>query len=184
MNARKRIARCTIVALVGSVALLVHDAAAGAQAARTVREGERVRVHYAMHGSAVGQLTRADADSVTVLAEGGNRVTIPAASITQIDRSAGTKTHTLAGALIGGGLCTALILVADDASNDQPLAVDDEGLETAAAVVVIGLGTLAGAFIGHLAKSEQWEPATVPGATIGLSATRGAGVGLALNVSF
>jgi hypothetical protein len=122
-----------------------------------LKAGTRVRVHTESHGRVVGHLARVSADSIVLeqLDEGGLQLALPVAAVSRIDISAGRRSRTGRGALIG--------LLAGGAAGSVALSEICEDSCVGAWILLafpIGgalVGAAVGAGVGSEIKTERWQ---------------------------
>jgi len=125
-------------------------------------EGSKIRVTWidAARPSVVGQFYQATADTLRFIPA---RASVPLATgltdIRSVEVSAGTRSHTLQGALFGG-LVTGLAFFGLAAATPG----QDQGVGFAAGVgaVCALLGAAVGGLLGSLYHSDAWVPLAIP----------------------
>jgi hypothetical protein len=153
------------------VILFVAQSLPLAGQARTVAEGDRVRVTL-RHGAAarrlVGRITAVGRDTLFLNAEGQTApMAIPKATIEKLEISTGQHGNAGRGALIGLGVGAigGGIVGAADAShcnNSQSFCLFSSGGEMAIVATVFGaIGTVLGAVVGAISRSDRWETTPV-----------------------
>jgi hypothetical protein len=159
--------------------LLIVALVPPARATKTDAQRGPIRIRHTTEPREVGgrPLTRADfstgivisndAENVTLMTDAGTEV-IPLASVTSIERYAGTRRQTLLGALIGAPVgALAGYGIANIANTDEELLEDvfsaDLSKEDAGMYVLVGagIGAALGAIVGSQVKTDRWETTSV-----------------------
>lgn len=152
-------------------------------AAHDLRSGDRVRLRTADGGGRqlIGTVVSIDDSSLVLRSDPPNQTTaIPLTSVTRLDRSAGTKGHAMAGALIGAAAGLVVGIATRESSQTEGTqfggASDASGLAT---VLLVMAGGGVGALIGNSIRTDQWDrvdnvsidvaPAGAPGRAVAVS---------------
>lgn len=145
---------------VGVLSALAVTASAQGQDNRSVSPvlvGSRVRITLsAVHARLTGLVVALDESDVTLAPDGGGVVKIPVPSITGLEVSRGRQGHVAQGAWIGFGvgLIAGLSTPADETYFPREMAVVSNLL----------VGSLVGAAIGAVIKSDRWSVGTLSAA--------------------
>lgn len=147
----------------------------------TLTVGSRVRAVGAEigHQAVVGTVVDLQPDQVLVrTGKSSQPIAIHIAPSTTFEVSAGRKSHTMSGAVLGAaiGAMPGFLLTFGDYNDPDP---------SPATVALVGAasGAAVGALIGWAIKSEQWYVAQPPGVSAGIVPVRG-GVALSLRVAW
>lgn len=169
------------------LALFLVPPAAHAQSSFELMEGERVR--FKIEGASKYQTARVmsmSQDSVTFFIR-GHEVPVALDDVTAMQRSVGTKTHELAGLLIGTAVGATVGLVAaawadnSYSSSQDPYGlgayyadVVDESVDLMSVLIGAGGGALVGLVIGTAVETDDWVSVPQPW-TVGFSAHESGG---------
>lgn len=158
----------TVGFTLGSLLLLLVTGLGTASAqARTLAEGQRVRLSTATVKNTVGVVSRSTPDSLTLLSTSGEgRITVPVSAIEKLEVSEGKSAVQGAkkGAAWGGTLGAifgAIFLFAPCESRyavNDPTTDNCRSEQAAFAAASVGSGLLYGVSIGALVKAEKWSP--------------------------
>jgi hypothetical protein len=170
--------------------LLLTPAVLPAQEGTPLRPGSRVQVHLADPTPRLvrGTLVSAEADSVLLLKDGGrDTLAFSTAGVTQVDTTAGRRTRTGHGALLGGGIGAAAglgLALAATAEGCSGFCTDPSPGEIGAVTLILGgVGAAVGALIGSATHTDRWLPASTPRMAIGVAPTIGRpGIALTLHI--
>jgi hypothetical protein len=137
------------------------------QTQASVAEGDRVRLSV-RHGTGkqqiVGRVTTVGRDTIIVAEDQGAPTAIPRAAIEKVEISRGQHGNAGRGALIGlgvgaigGGVVGA---IGASCNSSQEFCLFNTDAEIATGALVFGaMGTVVGAVIGALTRSDRWEVA-------------------------
>jgi hypothetical protein len=167
----------TLVTLATAVSL------AAAQVSPQLTPGGPVRVQVDTDGArrwVHGALVSADADAVILVPVGHpGTVRLARGSLTRVEASAGTRTRTVHGVLLGGaigasvGMAIGIAAGVKDCTGFCPPGVNG-GTIAAATVILGGLGAVLGGAMGSASHSERWVDvagpwAPAPGHRLGIA---------------
>jgi hypothetical protein len=180
----------TSTAIGVSILLLLLPVRLRAQEPTALMPGSRVRVHLTTPQPRLvrGRLVSADADSLRLLTESGrDTLAFSTVGVSQLDTTAGRRTRTGKGALLGAGIGAAAGLtlgLAATAEGCSGFCADPTPGEIAAVSLILGgVGAGVGALIGSITHSDRWVPASKHRMAIGVTPTFGKqGIGLMLGI--
>jgi len=175
--------RTLIVLVLGTLA--VAGRAQAQQDTVALVRGERVRVHQAGKQKLVGTLAAADSLQLTIITSPLDTVPVSRASVTGIDRWAGTESKTGEGALVGLGVgVVGGVIVGGIACSGTDYSMSTGSCIAAAAGIFGLVGAAAGAIIWHGWTTDRWEPTVWPTVTIQPGGSSAAGVALGVHLRF
>lgn len=147
--------RSAVTTTLLAILSLALPALAVAQQSAPLTPGERVRIWTARRGPQVGTVSALSVDSVTLDRRPGDRVTIPATSVTRLERSRGPGR-------CGGGRRAQCVVIGTLIGAAVPTVLLVSGGDAIYAVGVLSpLGAIIGAFTGAKVGGEKWEPVAI-----------------------
>ena len=180
----------TSVAARVSVLILLTPGSLLAQEDTSLRPGSRVQVHLIEPKPRLvrGTLVSAEADSIRLLKDGRREtLAFSTAGVSQVDTTAGRRTRTGKGALLGAGIGAAAGLalgVAATIEGCSGFCTDPAPGEIAAVSLIVGgIGAAIGALVGSATHTDRWVPASKPRMAIEVAPTIGKRrIGLMLSI--
>ena len=172
-----------------SLVFLLTPAGLLAQEGSRLAPGSRVQVHltdpkpHLVRGTLVGGAT----DSVRMLTRGGrDTLVFSSAAASQLDTTAGQRTRTGKGAVMGGAIGAGLGLalgIAAAAEGCSGFCTDvGAGQVAGAALIFGGIGAAVGALIGSATHTDRWLPASKPWTVVVAPGIGEKGMGMRLTV--
>jgi len=147
------------------LALPLTLAISPAASAQELAAGDRIRVTTVLPtlDRQPGVLLGFDTDTLSFHAQGSDW-SLPLESISLLERSDGTRSHALVGALIGLGAGLLIPLAATGSDLGSSACQADTGGNLCGAVILVGgvSGGLLGLIVGALIRTDRWVPMEHP----------------------
>ena len=129
---------------------------------RPLEFGDRVRLQLVgdRAPSVVGTVGTMSESLLTIQTQGAKDVAVPLAwtSVSGVDRSEGTRSHALFGAVVG--LLAGVAVSAATTSSDRTIFTLEEDIKHA--VLLVGGGLVVGTAVGVSIRSERWRRISDP----------------------